>query len=912
MKNPAKKRARGRPPGIRLNRERGIALLKWFRNYCPQDCRDSALDLDNVANLAPKIWQQLQTTDFRQVKEDSIRSKLADEFCGRRTMPQSTIVALARLCEIDPSYLFGALKENSALPTPVSQTESTFLRESNAQTSPSEQERSISPKHNLPEPSAHFFGHQQMMEDVKRQLASNGLMVIHETGGMGKTTFVSVVANRALKEKLFPGGAVWINCEANRTLDECLQLAVRVLLGIENVAEDTLTEILVNHFATAHTLLVFDNFESIFRSAEDVQDAFNRFLRDHSMSASLLVTTQRIHQGMKDRGTVLLLPTLLPQDAWEMFVQQSGVANFSSDDRRIVEQMCESIGNLPLGILLLAKQAQRFPVRHLLEELTKNIESLASDDRFLERRHRSCMACFEFSFAHIKDDSSAIDTLYRISFLPEGLGAESSREYLNNPKWMESLSVCENAALLRFEKNRYTMHPLIRSLLHVKMGSQKDQWAHYWIDFFCTYLDAAANEGRIPHLALTEKSTCCKALKAAAARLNREYILILMEMIPCATDRGMPLPCPFPGHDNSESKQWVEREDRCLNALLAQARALRDDRRVKRILRVKLRDLFNGAGEAEALAELCHVTHESEERGLRFDFAARKYFRKRDWESSEASLEKSIQAWQSAGPNFKRNRAAAMVNLLGVLFRQDKSEKAATAAKNLRTVWTLDCGVISENLEWRDTEDGPSSELEWWIALTPIDDIRDALFISPRTLGDAAGAPLEIGRQLLRLEQWSESAAWLELALAAAKIDPLSRVASRIFGCDPLLFDFADACLKCGRTGQAGDAYTQLAKDAQQSGSLTVRGRVAKGLALLAAEEGNFREAIKRGKLGIKIFEMRLDEIADREQPDEEWDYLAFGKEQCENEVRELKAALAKWKIQTKKRASSTKKVCTN
>ena len=68
-----------------------------------------------------------------------------------------------------------------------------------------------------------FFGHDQLRKRITKSLGKPGLIVLHATGGMGKTAFAAQVARDAHAAHKFPGGAVWIDCEERPNFERCME-----------------------------------------------------------------------------------------------------------------------------------------------------------------------------------------------------------------------------------------------------------------------------------------------------------------------------------------------------------------------------------------------------------------------------------------------------------------------------------------------------------------------------------------------------------------------------------------------------------------------------------------------------------------------------------------------------------------
>ena len=403
-------------------------------------------------------------------------------------------------------------------------------------------------RHNLPETPACFFGHKKLRRKVASKLIQNGLIVLHETGGMGKTTFAKQVAHDAIQKNVLPGGAVWLNFEPNPTIEQCQRTMTEVLLGnrMENRSIADCVKYLNDYFSQRHTLVVFDNFETVLSKGE-----FNAFLIEQAANTCVLLTTREIHDGMKLH--VQTLGKLDREDAIQLFLYEAGLKNISGEDRSIVWHLCESVGDIPLAVLLLARQAPKTTLSELTTEFQKNTNLLATDDGFLDARHRSMEACFLTSFARLNAED--LDSLFRFSVAPHGLGKQFAAAYLDKSNWLFSLTTCLHSALLKLEGNRYILHPLLKSFLHNQMGSRKGDWECCFVDFFCSLMNEAMqnpSDQAAPNFLHQERENCEAALWAAASSNRYQYLVLVLELLPQAWHSLGKLPLSEEGFDFRE------------------------------------------------------------------------------------------------------------------------------------------------------------------------------------------------------------------------------------------------------------------------------------------------------------------------------------------------------------------------
>jgi Predicted ATPase len=702
--------------------------------------------------------------------------------------------------------------------------------------------------HNLPEAPVRFFGHEQVRQAVSARLADNGLIVLHETGGVGKTTFAKQTAHDAIQSDRLLGGAVWIDCETNPPFEECVWTMAGVLLGsrMENSSVADCEKLLNDYFARRHTLIVFDNFETVLS-----KDDFNEFLSSHAAQCCILVTTREIHDGMKPH--VQTLGELDRDDAIQLFAYEAGLQSLSGEDRSAVWHLCESVGDIPLAILLLARQAPKTTLSQLSDELQRNTELLATDDGFLDARHRSMTACFLTSFERLNSEDR--DTLFRLSVVPDGLGKQFAAGYLDKSTWLSSLTICLHSALLKLEGNRYVLHPLLKSFLHNQMGSRKSEWECRFVDFFCQLLNEALenpSEQAAPDFLLNEAKNCEAALWAAADSNRYEHLVLVLELLPEAWHSLNKLPLSEEGFDFQAADEARENVIQFLESALVDARSENNIILQEKLLVLQFEYFFYQYRSVEqretVLNELAQLNPPRAE-ALRYVAAARDYIAESEcqiaaFELAEEALVKATAIWKKLKERFPGELEASLLNLFTVRSYLKKNKKAAETS---RTLWKIlsgcshcitGCVGTSETMpeiEWaRDS----AKRLEFLTAST---ERRKERFWR---LAD------KMSETLLRLEQWAEAEPWLKEVLLWKENDP--------YNIDLPLWEYAMMPLakvwaKLGRLKEAEGAFYSIARSTrrrddrycdQQLHSLNAEAHIE--IAKIEVLRGDFDKAIQR------------------------------------------------------------------
>ena len=193
-------------------------------------------------------------------------------------------------------------------------------------------------------------------------LASGHSLCVHSDGvaGIGKTTFAVEVASRAAERGDFPGGAVWIPCEALSGDTGLAEVITRVTRGLRErralVAlepETRRAELVAALRASgrAHTLLALDNIEPTL----DVAALLDALLGGY---ATLLLTTRRALED--ERLTSFALSPLRSPFAESLFAERLRLRDArrpQPEEAPLVGEVTQTLGGAPLLLDLSAAMA---------------------------------------------------------------------------------------------------------------------------------------------------------------------------------------------------------------------------------------------------------------------------------------------------------------------------------------------------------------------------------------------------------------------------------------------------------------------------------------------------------------------------------------------------------------------------
>jgi len=249
----------------------------------------------------------------------------------------------------------------------------------------------------LPVPPTSFVGRSRELGLVQETLAKGRLVTLTGPGGTGKTR-LALQAAHALRER-YANGVFFVGLTALRDA-ELVDSAIAHAVGLREVPDVTLSELLVRHLAGRELLLVLDNFEQLLAAAPHVAELLAAAPR-----LSLLVTSrERLHIGAEAEVPVppLAVPERTSASDVAALARSESVALFcervaavkpgfalSQENAATVAEICARLDGLPLAIELAAARVRHLPPAALLSRLSNRLGLLTGGARDLPARQQT-------------------------------------------------------------------------------------------------------------------------------------------------------------------------------------------------------------------------------------------------------------------------------------------------------------------------------------------------------------------------------------------------------------------------------------------------------------------------------------------------------------------------------------------
>jgi non-specific serine/threonine protein kinase len=264
------------------------------------------------------------------------------------------------------------------------------------------------PPHNLPLELTSFIGRENELAEVRGLLGGDArLVTLCGPGGCGKTRLALAVAREMVEA--FEGGVWWVEL-ASISDSELVPGAVAQALGVREMPDRPLTEVLVAYLEPRKTLLVLDNCEHLVEECAALAYVLLRSCPDLKI---LTTSREPLRIAGESSWTVPNLslpdPQSLPPtgelgryEAIRLFVERAKTVDtgFALTEQRAsaVARLCSRLDGIPLAIELAAARARVLTVEQILKKLEDPLALLTTGSRMAPPRHQTLRAALQWSY----------------------------------------------------------------------------------------------------------------------------------------------------------------------------------------------------------------------------------------------------------------------------------------------------------------------------------------------------------------------------------------------------------------------------------------------------------------------------------------------------------------------------------
>jgi predicted ATPase/DNA-binding SARP family transcriptional activator/DNA-binding CsgD family transcriptional regulator len=300
------------------------------------------------------------------------------------------------------------------------------------------EESSDTGKHNLPASRTSFVGREHEMLEIKRHLATTGLLTLTGAGGSGKTRLALEVAKDLIGA--YPDG-VWLAELASLSQGEFVPQAVAEAVGVQGQPGRPIADTLVDALRSKKMLLILDNCEHL---VDAVVDLVASLLESCFYLRILDTSREALRMSGEAIWPVSLLsvpdpkrqPTLAQLEGYEairLFVdrarQRKPAFALRPENAQAVAQICAYLEGLPLAIELAAARIMMLPPQALLSRLSDRLKLLTGGPREFSERQRTLRSTIEWSYDLLEEGEKAL--FGRLSVFSGGATLEATEAVCN-------------------------------------------------------------------------------------------------------------------------------------------------------------------------------------------------------------------------------------------------------------------------------------------------------------------------------------------------------------------------------------------------------------------------------------------------------------------------------------------------
>lgn len=345
---------------------------------------------------------------------------------------------------------------------------------------------------NLPAPLTTFIGRETEQSDVIELITKHRLVTLTGSGGVGKTRLAIKVASEMLKQ--FPDGVWFLDLAPLSDPDLMLSTLAR-LLGLREVRELSVTDLVTDYLRSRTVLVLFDNCEHLI-------DASARFVHSLLISCPHLAVLATSREALRVSGEIhyhlpsLVIPTLHTDvtmyeiskiDSVMLFNARAEAASpgfvINEHNARVIAQICQRLDGIPLAIELAAAHANVLTVEQILKRLDNRFNLLTRGSRTVLPRQQTLLATIEWSYGLLTDPERSLVRRLAVfvgGFTIEAAEAICGRQGLMLADILKILERLVDKSLVNVEQvistgdTRYRLLETIREYLLVRLQESSE------------------------------------------------------------------------------------------------------------------------------------------------------------------------------------------------------------------------------------------------------------------------------------------------------------------------------------------------------------------------------------------------------------------------------------------------------
>ena len=297
------------------------------------------------------------------------------------------------------------------------------------------QRETITPQNNLPQQLTSFIGREKEQAQIVRLIATNRLVTLTGSGGVGKTRLSLQVASEVLHQ--FPDG-VWFIELAPLTNPNLIPQTILSVLHLGEQAGKSPLEVLEEQLQRKKLLLILDNCEHLVEASANLAHA----LLMSAPEIKVLITSREV-LGVKgelswrvpslvfpDLKSALKPEQLTQYEAVRLFIERALLVQpyFKVDPRNapVIAQICSRLDGIPLAIEFAAARVKALSVDQIAKRLDDRFRLLTRGNHTELERHQTLRAVIDWSYNLLNADEKKL--LSRLTVFMGGWTLEAAEQ----------------------------------------------------------------------------------------------------------------------------------------------------------------------------------------------------------------------------------------------------------------------------------------------------------------------------------------------------------------------------------------------------------------------------------------------------------------------------------------------------
>jgi predicted ATPase/DNA-binding CsgD family transcriptional regulator len=255
-------------------------------------------------------------------------------------------------------------------------------------------------KGNLPAEVTRFIGRRQELTEVREALERYRLVTLRGVGGVGKTRLALHAAAGLVRS--FPDG-VWLAELSALREPDLLARTVSAYLGLPDPASGDPLDLLMDHLAGRHLLLILDTCEHLIDACAKLVETLLR-----AAPRLRILATSREPLDVPGEQALLISPLEVPDpgapaagtDAVALFIDRADAVlpgfTLTAANQQAVAQLCRGLDGIPLALELAAVRLRTISIEQIVDRLGDRFRLLGKARTRLDR-HQTLSAAIGWS-----------------------------------------------------------------------------------------------------------------------------------------------------------------------------------------------------------------------------------------------------------------------------------------------------------------------------------------------------------------------------------------------------------------------------------------------------------------------------------------------------------------------------------